>query len=277
MTILPRNKIIVGLLILSGLIFLSYCFFESRWIKINEIEIESADIPDSFSGSKVVFISDTHLGPFLSSGRLSGIVGRINEIKPDVIILGGDYVHYKPKYIKPVFKEFGKLQANLSVYAALGNHDHYAGAVLTRKMMANAGINSIDNLSYWIKKGGDSIKIGGVGDLQEGIQIPENTLTGLKNSDFAILVSHEPDYVENLNRELIDLTLSGHTHGGQITFFGLFAPIIGSEYGQKYRYGLISSGKMKSYVSSGVGTTLLPLRFFCRPEIVVIRLKKAKL
>ena len=277
MAISLRNKTIVGLLVLSGLIFLSYCFFESRWIKITEIEIKSTDVPDSFNGSKIVFISDVHRGPFLSSERLSGIADRINEIRPEVIILGGDYVHYRFKYIEPVFKEFGKLRAGLGVYAVLGNHDHYADAGFTRKMMANAGIYSIDNHSYWVKKGGDSIKIGGVGDLQEDIQIPENTLTGLKKSDFAILVSHEPDYVENLNSELIDLTLSGHTHGGQITFFGLFAPIIGSQYGQKYRYGLISSGKRKSYVSSGVGTTLVPFRFFCRPEIVVIRLKKTEL
>jgi len=277
MTILPRNKTIVVFLILSGLIFLSYCFFESRWIKITEIEIKSADVPDSFNGSKIVFISDIHRGPFLSSERLSGIADRINEIRPEVIILGGDYVHYQFKYIEPVFKEFGKLRAGLGVYAVLGNHDHYAGADFTRKMMVKYGISNIDNQSLWVKKGNDSIKIGGVGDLWEDIQLPENTLKGLKTSNFAILVSHQPDYIEKMSTDLIDLTLSGHTHGGQITFFGLWAPILPSLYGQKYRYGLIDSGKMKSYISSGIGAVDLPLRFFCRPEIVVIRLKKTEL
>ena len=277
MTFSSRHKLITKILLLSGFLFLSYCYFESHWIKITEIEIRSPDLPGSFNGSKVVFISDIHLGPYLSSQRLSGIVARINEIKPAMIILGGDYVHYKSKYIEPVFNEFGRLRADLGVYAVLGNHDHYAGADLTRKMIAKSGINSLDNHSYWVKKGLDSIKIGGVGDLQEGIQIPENILNGLKKSDFAILVSHEPDYVENLNRELIDLTLSGHTHGGQITFFGLWAPAMPSKYGQKYRYGLIRSGKMQSYVSSGVGTVLVPFRFFSRPEIVVINLKKTEL
>lgn len=272
-----QNRFTIGVLILSVLFFLLYCFFESRWIKITRIEINSADVPDSFSGAKIVFISDIHLGPYLSSRRLSGIVNRINEIKPEMIILGGDYVHYRSKYIEPVFRELGKLRADLGVYAGLGNHDHYADADLTRKVMVKYGINCVDNQAFWVTKGADSIKIGGVGDLQEDIQVPENTLNGLKKSDFAILVSHQPDYIENLKGDLIDLTLSGHTHGGQITFFGWWAPILPSNFGQKYRYGLVSSGKMKSYISSGVGTVVVPFRFFCRPEIVVIKLQKVVL
>lgn len=269
-----RNPVSMSILILSVLVFLIYCFFESRWIKITEIEINSGDVPDSFSGTKIVFISDIHLGPYLSSQRLSGIVNRINDLKPEMVILGGDYVHYRSKYIEPVFSELGKFRADLGVYAGLGNHDHYAGADLTRKVMAKYGINSIDNQSFWVKKGADSIKIGGVGDLQEDIQVPEITLNGLKKSDFSILLSHQPDYIENLKGDLIDLTLSGHTHGGQITFFGWWAPILPSHFGQKYRYGLVSSGTLKSYISSGVGTVLVPFRFFCRPEIVIIKFEK---
>ncbi|NEW80925.1 MAG: metallophosphoesterase [Mariniphaga sp.] len=277
MTILLQNKLIIRLLIISGLFFLSYSFFESRWIKITEIEIKSVDVPDSFDGSKIVFISDIHRGPFLSAQRLSGIVDRINAIEPEVIILGGDYVHYNIKYVEPAFIGFSKLRADLGVYAVLGNHDHYADAGFTRKMMTKYGINNIDNQSSWVRKGNDSIKIGGVGDMWEDIQQPENTFKGLKESNFAILVTHNPDYIERMNTDLIDLTLSGHTHGGQITFFGLWAPILPSLYGQKYRYGLVDWGKMKSYISSGVGAVDLPFRFFCRPEIVVIRLKKTKL
>lgn len=270
----PQNQLIAWSLIISGLLLLTYCYFESRWIKMTEIEIRSADIPDSFDGSKIVFISDIHLGPYLSAKRLSRIVDRINQIKPDLILLGGDYVHYQTKYIEPVFKELGKLRADCGVYGVLGNHDHYAGANLTRKMMVNYGVKNIDNQSVWIKKGNDSVKIGGVGDLWRDIQVPEKTLKELTKSQFAILVSHNPDYLEKINTDLIDLTLSGHTHGGQVTFFGWWAPILPSVRGQKYRYGLIDSGSMKSYISSGIGTVILPFRFFCRPEIVIIRLRK---
>ena len=274
MTIIPHPKRTLGLLILFGLLFLTYCYLETRWIKITEIEIKSVDLPTSFDGSKIVFISDIHLGPYLSANRLSRIVNRINDIKADIILLGGDYVHYRARYIEPAIRELGKLRAECGVYGVLGNHDFYASANYTKKMMEKYEIKSINNQSVWVKKGNDSIKIGGVGDLWRDTQMPEKTLQGLKQSDFAILVSHHPDYIEHLNTNLIDLTLSGHTHGGQITFFGWWAPFIPSNYGQKFRYGLIESERMKSYITSGIGTGTLPLRFFCRPEIVVIRLKK---
>lgn len=270
--LLPKHLINIGL-ILFGL-FLAYSYFESRWIKITKVEIKSSDIPDSFNEAKIVFISDIHLGPYLTAGRLSRIVDQINAIHPDLILLGGDYVHYNTRYVKPVFQELGKLLSACGVYAVLGNHDNYAGADYTKKMMLKNGINICDNQSYWVKKGKDSIKIGGVGDLWEETQAPENTFKGLKKSDFAILMTHNPDYLENIQTDLIDLTLSGHTHGGQVTFFGLWAPILPSEFGQKYRYGLIDSGNMKSYITSGIGTVTVPLRFFCRPEIVVLTLKK---
>jgi len=266
---------IINLLIIAGILILTYCFFEARWIKTTEVEIKSSDIPESFDGTKIVFITDIHLGPYLSFQRLSRIVDRINNIKPDLIIFGGDYVHYSSKYIEPVFIGLGKLQSKYGSYGVLGNHDHYADAALTLKMMAKYGIYNIDNQSFWIRNRNDSIKIGGVGDLWEDIQLPQNTLKDLKKSNFSILVTHHPDYLEKIDTNLIDLTLSGHTHGGQITFFGLWAPILHSNYGQKYRYGLIDSGNTKSYISSGIGTVILPLRFFCRPEIVVITLKKA--
>ena len=272
--IIHRKRSTAGFIILIGFIFLTYCYFESRWIKITEIEIRSADIPDSFNESVIVFISDIHLGPFLSARRLSLVVERINSIKPDFVLLGGDFVHYNSKYVEPVFNVLGGLRSPLGIYGVLGNHDHWAGASQTRKQMVKSGIISIDNQSEWVKKGTDSIKVGGVGDLWYDIQMPQNTFKGLKKSDFAILVTHHPDYLENINSELIDLTLSGHTHGGQITVLGRWAPILPSEYGQKYRYGLIEHGKTKSYISSGIGNVIPPLRFFCRPEIVVIHLKK---
>lgn len=139
--------------------------------------------------------------------------------------------------------------------------------------MIRNGIKICDNKSYWLNLDSDSIKIGGVGDLWEDEQILENTVSDLEKTDFSILISHSPDYLENIQTDLIDFTLSGHSHGGQMTFFGMWAPILPSKYGQKYRYGLKQFENMQSYISSGIGTITPPLRFFCRPEIVVIELK----
>jgi hypothetical protein len=93
-------------------------------------------------------------------------------------------------------------------------------------------------------------------------------------NDFVILVSHTPDFAENLKTDKIDLMLSGHTHGGEVTFFGLWAPYIPSDYGQKYRTGIIKTDKTTVLVSNGIGNTFLPIRFFARPQINIIDLEK---
>jgi len=260
-------------LLIICIIILGYCHFETRWTKLKSITIYNADIPESFNGKKIIFITDIHHGPFLSIERVVKLVKQINELQPDIILMGGDYVHRDPNYIKPVFDELRKLKSKYGIYAVLGNHDHWENGELTRKMMVRNGINICDNRSYWAKTGNDSIKLGGVGDLWEDIQLVDKTISDLKKSDFCILLSHNPDYLEKLNTDLIDLTLSGHTHGGQMTLFGLWAPILPSKYGQKYRHGLKIFREMKSYISSGIGTITPPLRFACRPEIVIINLK----
>jgi uncharacterized protein len=269
-------KLIKPLFITSlfTLLLLFYCHLETRWLKVKNLTIVSPDIPNSFVDKKFVFISDIHFGPLLSIDRVKNLVASINQLKPDFIVMGGDYVHRSRAYINPVFDELQKLQSSFGVYAVLGNHDHWEDAALTKSCMKKDGFKDCDNHSYWIRIVEDSIKIGGVGDLWEDVQIADSTIRDVKKSDFCILLSHNPDYLEHLRTDLVDLTLSGHTHGGQVTLFGLWAPLLPIRSGQKYRYGLIKSNDRQSYITSGVGTVTPPLRFFCRPEIVLITLKK---
>lgn len=263
---------IFSILTILGIAFIVYCHLETRWIKTKRIDLISSNIPQSFVGKKIVFITDIHHGPFLSIERIKNLVKRIYKLEPDYILMGGDYVHREPEYITPVFEEFNNLKATNGIYGVLGNHDHWESAELTRQMMIKNGIKICDNKSYWVKIGNDSIKIGGVGDLWEDSQQLDSTTHDLNDSDFSILISHSPDYIENMPKDLIDLTLSGHTHGGQMTFFGMWAPILPSKYEQKYRYGMKNFEGMQAYISSGIGTITPPLRFFCRPEIVLISL-----
>lgn len=261
-------------LTIFAFLFLGYCYLETRWIKINRLTITSPDVPKSFVGKKIVFIADIHHGPYFSLNRVTNLVNQINELQPDIILLGGDYVHRDPKYISQVFGEFKKLKSKLGIYAILGNHDHWENAELIRTKMSQCGIQICDNKSYWVRDGNDSIKIGGVGDLWEDEQFIDSTTLDVDKSNFCMLLSHNPDYLENVQSNKVDFTLSGHTHGGQMTFFGLWAPILPSKYGQKYRYGLKKNGEMQSYITSGIGTITPPLRFFCRPEIVLFTLKR---
>lgn len=264
----------IFILFTLGVVFLSYAYLESRWIKTTKISISSNEIPSAFDGKRIVFITDIHHGPYFSLKRVNKLVKRINDLSPDIILMGGDYVHREKKYIKPLFNEFRELVSKYGIYGVLGNHDHWESQKLTLEMMSQNDIKICDNRSYWLNIGTDSIKIGGVGDLWEDKQELSSTTNDLKSSDFSILISHSPDYIENIKGNLIDLVLSGHTHGGQVTLFGLWAPILPSKYGQKYRYGLKQFEESQAYISSGVGTVTPPLRFFCRPEIVEITLIK---
>lgn len=276
MKVVFHKKKVALFLAILGFLLIVYSLWEPHWVKISKVEIRSADIPDSFDGTTMAFIADIHFGHYFSGPRLSEIVDRINDLNPDIIFLGGDYIFYEFHFIEPVFKELGRLRCKMGVYGVLGNHDHWGSAYHTKWSMAKYGIVCCDNCSVWVKSGHDSIKVGGVGDLWYDTQVPENTLNGLKKTDFTILLSHHPDYLENIRSDLIDLTLSGHTHGGQVAFFG-WSPVLPSLYGQKYRYGLIKQGTTQSYITSGIGTVSPPVRFFCRPEIVLFQLKKEKL
>lgn len=265
------SKVFLSLIIIL-ILFLTYCHLESRWLKTREFDVQMQDIPESFKGKTIVFISDIHHGPYFSIKRVNKLVKRINALNPDIIILGGDYVHHKSCYIVPVFNELKHLNANIGIYAVLGNHDHWEDANATRKIMQENNIHICDNHSYWLRINNDSIKIGGVGDLWEDKQEIEKTIYDVKPQDFCILISHNPDYVEQMHTNLVDITLAGHTHGGQMTMFGLFAPLLPSKYGQKYRYGWVIQDNNTTYITSGVGSIFPPLRFFCRPEIVVFKL-----
>lgn len=255
--------------ILIALLLGAYSFMEPFWVKEKVSIIADDDIPQQFNNTKIVFISDIHHGPFFSNTRVNRLVKRINDLRPDIILLGGDYVHRSPDYIKPCFEALRGLEATFGVYGVLGNHDHWEDADLTRDCMTEAGIHLIDNRAYWIEKNGARIKIGGVGDYLEDIQDLDPTVSDVTTEDFVVLVTHNPDFVEQIDTDVIDLVFAGHNHGGQVTFFGLWAPILPSECGRKYRTGIVETIATKVVVSNGIGTITPPVRFFARPQIIM--------
>ncbi|MDO9536337.1 MAG: metallophosphoesterase [Bacillota bacterium] len=258
---------------LIGVILGVYVFLEPFRLEEKDIIVVNGDIPRQFENTRIIFLTDIHHGPFFSKSRLRKLVKRVNSLQPDIILLGGDYVHRSPDYIESCFDELKKLEAGFGVYGVLGNHDHWEDGALTIQSMKDAGIHLIDNLARWIEKNGEQIKIGGVGDYLEDIQDINPTIADVKNEDFVVLVTHNPDYVEHLKTDKIDLVFAGHTHGGQVTFLGLWAPIIPSENGQKYRTGIIETDNTKVIVSNGVGTITPPVRFFARPQIIIAHLR----
>lgn len=264
---LKKRYLFIGAVFL----ILAYMFIEPYWIETKEITIVSDQIPAQFDGKKIVFLSDIHAGPDFSQERINSLINQVNAMNPDLILLGGDYVDGDSEYINSTFESLSRLKAPLGVYAVLGNKDpqDYTLAAIPQN-----GITYIGNKGTWIEENGARIRLGGVGDYNNGIQIQSATTSVVTPQDFVILLTHNPDYFPKVNKSKVDLVLSGHTHGGQVTFFGLWAPSTHSDYGNKYRTGVIKENNSTLIVSNGLGTTILPLRFFARPQIIEVELKK---
>ncbi len=263
-------------LIAVPLLLLTYALLEPYWLTVQEVRIVDPDLPIAFDGMRIAFLVDIHHGPYFSLGRVKNAVEMTNQLQPDMVMLGGDYVHRDARYIVPCFGQLARLEAPLGKYGVLGNHDHWEDAVLTSQSMIEAGIEWVNNRAVWVERDGQRIKIGGVDDLWEGVQIIEPTIDDATEGDFVILLSHNPDFVERMDTRKVDLVLSGHTHGGQVTLFGLWAPLVPSLYGQTYRSGLVDTAYTRVIISNGIGTIIPPLRFFCRPQIVLVHLERGE-
>ncbi len=278
---LRRRRWLQALLALLVVIvaLLAYGYAETYWIELQEYQLADADVPGAFDGTRIVLVTDIHRGPFLSQDRVRSLVERVNALEPDLIVLGGDYVYLDTKYAASCFAELENLQAPLGCFAVLGNHDYgdyeegHGGPAPVIQAIEDAGITLLRDQGVWLEKEGERIRIGGVSDFSVDTPHFAPALEESGKDDFVVLVSHNPDYAEELPVGAVDLVLSGHTHGGQLTLFGLWAPYVPSEYGQKYRTGVVTTEATTVIVSNGVGTsTIPPIRLFARPQIVLITL-----
>jgi hypothetical protein len=162
------------------------------------------------------------------------------------------------------------LKSPWGIYGVLGNHDHWEGAEETREAMKANKIVEMTNSGVWIERNGARLRLSGVGDFMEDVQDLDNALADTQQTEAAILLSHNPDFVDSITDRRVGLVLSGHTHGGQIVLPVVGAPRVPSRYGQKYLRGLIKTPYTQVFVTRGLGTITPPLRFCCRPEITFI-------
>ena len=249
---------------------LAYTMFEAGWVTVRRETIAVPRLPQPFVGTSVAFLADVHHGPFTGLDYVQQAVQRVNALQPDLILLGGDYVHRDRRYIAASLQAHARLTAPMGVFGVLGNHDHWEGAAETRAAMKAASIVELTNTGVWLEEDGARLRVGGVGDLWEDTQDLDAALADARESDTSLVLSHNPDFAESVTDPRVGLVLSGHTHGGQVVFPGMGAPLVPSRFGQKYLRGLVSAPHTQVYVTSGLGTITPPVRFCCRPEIVLI-------
>jgi len=251
----------------------TYPFLEAKWCRVVPRTIVLPNLPKPFDGATVALLSDVHHGPFVPPAYIRHVVAMANALRPDVVALAGDFVHKHPDYIEPGVAALAALKAKFGRFAVLGNHDNWESRPRSLAALDGSGIERIDNRGVWLERGGARLRICGVGDLWTDRQDLSAALDDATPDDAVILLSHNPDYAEHLLDDRVGLMLSGHTHGGQIVVPGYGAPVVPSSYGQKYLYGLVQGPRCQVFTTRGVGTVTPPVRFFCRPEVVLITLR----
>jgi uncharacterized protein len=237
----------------------------------------SPDVPPEFDGVRIVFAADLHAGRLLGQEHLSRTIDIINDLEPDLIMLGGDYVGGGRGGHEMFYEEAARLQAPLGVLAVLGNHEGRWLADEVRSELDAMGVIVVENQNVRVRSGEGDIRVGGVEDLTTGSPDIEAAAADIRTGEFAILLSHQPDvFPDGLarTRGAFDLALAGHTHGGQLTAFGLWAPMIPSRYGQRFLRGWSDVEGVPVLVTRGTGVYLLPMRFFAPPEVNVIELRR---
>ena len=275
---------IISFLLLIGLI---WSVVEARLLFKDEQIFVDGNVPEVFDGYRIAFVADIHVGPYFSIGRLNHLVDEINAASPDLVVLGGDYVFLGREKIPALATALGRI--NATTLAVMGNHDNWEAPVLIRQELEKQGIMILDNDGFWIEAMGvlkegevvnfdrQRIRIAGVDDWQTAGSFLDKPLDGTSEEDLVILISHNPDVTYLLSQEKrVDLVLSGHTHGGQISFFGLFSPLVPIEHGQNYVSGWVNEDNFRVFISRGAGTTILPLRFFSWPQWQVITLERSE-
>ena len=241
-------------------------------------------LPAAFEGMTIAFVADTHHGPLNPLDYLAGAVAMVNALRPDLVVLGGDYVQHSysfehpdshRRYVWPGVEVLSSLRAPLGCFAVLGNHDYMVDPALTRRALARYGLRDLTNTGVWLERGGARLHLGGVDDCRKGSPSLPPALGDMTEADAGILISHNPDYVEWIRDKRVDLVLSGHTHGGQVVLPFVGAPITSSWFGQKYLQGLRQGPSARVFVTRGVGTTGLPIRLACPPEVCLLTLRRA--
>jgi uncharacterized protein len=208
---------------------------------------------------------------------LKQIVRRTNEARPDLILILGDLMVKEHFYKHPLDPEviaaaFQGLHARLGVYAVLGNHDWWFNGPRVQQALTKAHITVLENDVAQIQSNGSSFFLWGISDLWTRPQKIPETAQRIPPEFPVIVITHNPDIFPSIP-ERVALTLAGHTHGGQVNIPFLGRPVVPSRYGQRYAAGLIQEGDKQLFVTTGIGTSIVPVRFRVLPEIVILRLE----
>ncbi len=245
--------------------------------RVMRYDVWSADIDAEFEGYRIAFVTDIHYPSRFDTEHLLSLANVLVELKPNALLLGGDYQE-GCEYVDAVLQVLEVSTPNIERLAVLGNNDIERCTDEIKSLMKAHNIRLLEDETVRLSscKGNAHIQITGVTNkFNDGVLSIDSTVscptTKLDANDFIILLTHTPDYAEQYDVTNADLTLAGHTHGGQVTLLGTVAPITASLYGQRFVKGLNYNTKGQTIITSnGIGTSRKKIRFCAPSEVVVI-------
>jgi predicted MPP superfamily phosphohydrolase len=255
----------------AGIVAYAYATAVSEPV-IRNARVAAPGWPSATPPIRLLLISDVHVaGPDMPPARLRRIVDRINRLEPDIVLIAGDLVsdkrlathHYS---LDEAVAPLAALRPRLATVAVLGNHDHWRNEGAARRALGRAGIRLLQNQAVQV----GPVAVGGLDDDYTGrADLPATAAALSKLSGPKLILSHSPDPFPDVGQDVF-LMLAGHTHCGQIA-----PPLIGpvstmSRHGRRYACGTVREGGRTLIVSSGLGTSVMPLRLGAVPDMWLV-------
>jgi predicted MPP superfamily phosphohydrolase len=282
-TILTRRNFLVGSAAAVGSLALYSGEHARHEISIVARDVALAKLPDAFRNYRIAQISDIHFDEYTEPSFVRRVVGQVNRLAPDLVLLTGDYISNTPlgqNFAAGAMLRCAEVLRELTCplrYAVMGNHDSFLGPPLIRAGLATASIPLLFNQHVAIERAGERLWLAGVADPITNVPDLQRAIPARPDGP-VLLLCHAPDYADDVlahpRGALVDLMLAGHSHGGQVCL-----PIVGPLHlvpgGKKYVAGLFHLGGMQLYVNRGIGTVGLPFRLNCPPEITLFTLRNS--
>lgn len=249
-------------------------FAEPYKLAVERHTIGLRRLPRELEGLRIVHLSDVHHSPFTGREQVERAVEVANSLQPDIIALTGDYISHEREYIQPCAEMLGRLKARCGVYAVLGNHDNWVDAPLITDLFRLEGIRVLINEGIRFEDRGASFWLAGVDDTMVGLEDLPLALAGSSDDEMKLLLAHNPIILRRAARAGVDLVLAGHTHGGQVTWRSERSA--SGRVRRRILRGLARRGETQIYVTRGLGTVVLPVRYGCLPEVALLELRRVE-
>lgn len=273
-----KNILKILLLLTFSILFVKAFFIEPDKIIVHKVTLKLNNWDKKHDNLKIAIISDIHFGaPFINTEKLEKIVELSNKERPDLILLPGDFVSngvIGEKFVNSevVANILSKLKSKYGMVAVLGNNDWGYNGKKVILALENKKITVLENNAKKLIINGKPLWIAGVADLIKRFPDIDAALSKINDKTPVLLLSHNPDVFPFVPNR-VNLTISGHTHGGQVNLPVLGRLIVPSGFGDRYAFGHIHENNKDLYVSTGIGTSMIPVRFGVLPEIDILTIK----